>query len=550
MSRPSKSQLLEYLLDKRVNSTLVQVVEAVLIEQPEEPISFMVQHLLDAYPNETASVRASFLAEEAVEVEAKAKAKTEQSVTTRSRSNSSSTCSDTTSSGSCSSGSDLVLSISSGSTHTPDGGGGGEVFTATSPDSVEESRVEDKMEEGDPDKHDEEASSGGNTIAMTIEPMSSEEQEEEKEKEKEKETNADKLEVVSASPMDISATSEGDDGDEDDVDNDDIEDSTTAVPRRRTSIAAESIDLSKLRSSIKVVPKTEEESERILQILQQNVLFRHMDDEQLKTVQGAMTLVEKKENDTIIQQGDDGDYFYIIDNGGVDVYLKTSTGSSCGDGHEGNTNEDDDDNEQQQQQQQRQLVASYGEGDSFGELAIMYNAPRAASCIARTDVRLWALDRISFKIVAMQTACARRDEHKGFLASVPILSSLSEYEVLTLADALEEQSFEDGAVICKEGDDGDRFFLIKDGHVVCSKENPTDGTPIVVAQLGKGDYFGEVALLTEKKRQATVQASGDLKCLSVDRMAFGRCIGPLESVLRRNLDQYSSLQELLDKGIV
>jgi cAMP-dependent protein kinase regulator len=165
-------------------------------------------------------------------------------------------------------------------------------------------------------------------------------------------------------------------------------------------------------------------------------------------------------------------------------------------------------------------------------------------------VRLWALDRISFKIVAMQTAMTRRDEHKGFLASVPILSSLSEYEVLTLADVLEEQSFEDGAIICKEGDDGDRFFLIKDGHAVCSKENPTDGTPVEATRLGKGDYFGEVALLTKEKRQATVKASGVLKCLSVDRMAFGRCIGPLESVLRRNLDQYSSLQELLDKGIV
>ena len=81
-NRPSKSQLLEYLLAKRVNSTLVKAVDAVLIEQPEEPISFMVQHLLDAYPNETASVRASFLASEV-------EAKTEQSVTTRSRSNSS-----------------------------------------------------------------------------------------------------------------------------------------------------------------------------------------------------------------------------------------------------------------------------------------------------------------------------------------------------------------------------------------------------------------------------------------------------------------------------
>ena len=388
-NRPSKSQLLEYLLDKRVNSTLVKVVEAVLIEQPEEPISFMVQHLLDTYPNETASVKASFLAAAAEEAEAEAEAKTEQSVTTRSRCNS---ISSNTSSGS--SGSDLALSISSGSTHTQDGGGGEAIVS--SPDTT----VEDKgKEEGDLDKHDE-GSNGGNTMAMTIEALSSEEQEEEKEEEEE--TNAENLDTVSASPMDITATSD----DADDADN--VEDSTAddaeeetksddssppstavAVPRRRTSIAAESIDLSKLRSSIKVVPKTEEESERILQILQQNVLFRHMDDDQLKTVQGAMALVEKKATDTIIQQGDDGDYFYIIDNGEVDVYLKTST-SNCGDSND--------------EEQQQQLVASYGVGDSFGELAIMYNAPRAASCIARTDVRLWALDRISFKIVAMQTA--------------------------------------------------------------------------------------------------------------------------------------------------
>jgi cAMP-dependent protein kinase regulator len=238
-------------------------------------------------------------------------------------------------------------------------------------------------------------------------------------------------------------------------------------------------------------------------------------------------LVKKEATDAIIKQGDDADNFYIIDRGEVDIYVNASSGGA---------------NEQQ-------LVASYGEGDSFGELAIMYNAPRAASCIARTDVRLWALDRISFKVVAMQTAMSRREVYKGFLMDVPLLSTLSEYEVLTLADALEEQSFEDGTVVCKEGDDGDAFFLVKSGCASCSKEHPTDGMQVEVARLGKGDFFGEVALLTEKKRQATVKASGEdgLRCLSLDRKAFLRCIGPLESVLRRNMEQYPSLQDLLDK---
>ena len=52
-NRPSKSQLLEYLLDKQLNSTLVRVVEAVLTQRPDEPISFMAQYLLDNYPEET-----------------------------------------------------------------------------------------------------------------------------------------------------------------------------------------------------------------------------------------------------------------------------------------------------------------------------------------------------------------------------------------------------------------------------------------------------------------------------------------------------------------
>ena len=66
-----------------------------------------------------------------------------------------------------------------------------------------------------------------------------------------------------------------------------------------------------------------------------------------------------EEDEVIIKQGDDGNNFYIIESGNVDVYIDFS-----------NSNDPSE------------LVNSYADGDSFGELAIMYNAPRAATCIA------------------------------------------------------------------------------------------------------------------------------------------------------------------------
>ena len=69
----------------------------------------------------------------------------------------------------------------------------------------------------------------------------------------------------------------------------------------------------------------------------------------------------------------------------------------------------------------------------------MYNAPRAATCEATTPCSLWALDRVSFKVILMKTTISKRNIYKGFLQQVPILAQLTEYEILTIADALQEE---------------------------------------------------------------------------------------------------------------
>jgi len=244
-------------------------------------------------------------------------------------------------------------------------------------------------------------------------------------------------------------------------------------------------------------------------------LLRTLDNEQrdqiVKAFPGPLI---KKPGDDIIKQGDIGDVFYLIESGDVDVYVAKKG-------------------------QEAIKVHRYKPGDAFGELAIMYNAPRAATCRAATETKVWALDRVSFKVIVVASAMQKREQYKGFLQQVPLLEGLNELEISTLADSLAEERFDDGQTICNQGDEGDYFYIVKEGNAVCSQKD-AEGKDKVVATLTPGNYFGEIALLTTKPRQATVKAQGGpLKVLSIDKATFNRIMGPLDNILKRNMDQYN-----------
>merc|ERR1711991_1052390 len=141
-------------------------------------------------------------------------------------------------------------------------------------------------------------------------------------------------------------------------------------------------------------------------------------------------------------------------------------------------------------------------------------------------------------IIVVAAAMQKREQYVGFLKDVPILSSLTEMEVMTLADSLSEETYQDGQVICAQGDEGNFFYIIKSGKAICSQLDAT-GEDKVVAELTDGSYLGEVTLLTSKPRQATVKASGELKVLAVDRATFTRVMGPLDDLMKRNMEQYN-----------
>ena len=122
--------------------------------------------------------------------------------------------------------------------------------------------------------------------------------------------------------------------------------------------------------------------------------------------------------------------------------------------------------------------------------------------------------------------------NEAFLSSVGILKQLSRSQRRSLGDALTQREYAAGETIIREGERGDDFFIVQDGAVVITKEGRE------VGRLGPGKYFGEIALLTGESRAATISASEDTTCLSLDRQTFQRLLGPLDAILRQNMSEY------------
>ena len=284
---------------------------------------------------------------------------------------------------------------------------------------------------------------------------------------------------------------------------------------RRNGISAAVIKEEEANTYVKrVIPKDYKTMNALSKAFQHNILFSHLDETEHSDIFDAMYMDKFISGETVIQQGDHGDNFYIIHSGEVEVIVDS------------------------------RLVKIIGEGGSFGELALIHGTPRAATIKARTQVVLWILDHDSYRRILMKNTIRKRRLYEHLLQNVSVLQSLDQWELMTVADSLEPCHFANGERVVQQGEIGEDFYIIEKGTacVLQCKEGTQDETQ--VGTLGPSDYFGEISLLLKRPRAATVVSVGELRCVKLDRARFERVLGPIADLLKRNIKYYKSVISL------
>ena len=168
-------------------------------------------------------------------------------------------------------------------------------------------------------------------------------------------------------------------------------------------------------------------------------------------------------------------------------------------------------------------------GDLFGEMTCISRYPRSATVQAKSDCVVLEMLRNVLDIIQRNKTVRTKIEENyrkralaNHLRTVPMFSELSEDFIDTLRDNVELLRYSKGDVICRQNDLADSFYLVRLGFVKVSQSHP--GGDLILAYLGHGGYFGEMGLLGEGRRTATVTALDHLELVRISAAYFQEMI--------------------------
>ena len=253
------------------------------------------------------------------------------------------------------------------------------------------------------------------------------------------------------------------------------------------------------------VPKTQKFLE---DAIKKNPILGLLEQCQIRDIVYAMERRLYRVGEVVIKEGEEGEDLFVSEHGNFQVAI--------GGRH----------------------VRMFGPGVVFGELALLYERPRAASVTVGTGVsskhvaRIWVIDRQTFQMIMMQT---------GLLRERLCLKSIRECEVfkhlhgdaermMQLVNGLTEERYNPGEYVCKEGAIGSTFYIVQEGQLDVITRHPQDGCTAapdggyIVKSLKAGDTFGERAILVAKIRTASVRAVEESVLLSMDQCTYLRAM--------------------------
>lgn len=312
--------------------------------------------------------------------------------------------------------------------------------------------------------------------------------------------------------------------------------------RIRSSVGRELSDL--IASSEEEVEDARARNQALvakMKFLAQVPLMKRLPKDQLPILASACVKVDYDANDLVIRMGEVGDQFFVLESGEANVIVDGAK------------------------------VATLKRGDYFGEYALLNDKPRSATVVARTRLECFVISRQKFQelglhsklrwplrrafavgfekpVEAMEASPKTAEERRLIVSAIQkntrLLNavSLSDEQVNQMADVAWKEVVEAGNVLTNTGDtEAKHFYIVQEGSFEValarrSKEAPRnlekamDGEAKVIPTLGRGDSFGELALLYGGPRTATVQARERSVVWLIERQNF-------KHIVQRGVDQ-------------
>ena len=239
-----------------------------------------------------------------------------------------------------------------------------------------------------------------------------------------------------------------------------------------------------------------------LRLLQGLGFLRTLPVASLERLAKSARVRDVAEGTVIVRQGERGDEFFVIAQGEAVVLIRDAGEDA--------------------------LVERKGAGDFFGERALLGGGVRQATVKAVAPMRLLAFDQRVFwnelgGVVAWESQVRAALQERERLRTVPLFSDATPRQLDLLAVKLGVQAFQRGDQLMRQGERGDAFYIVREGQVdVVAREN---GRARRLSVLGPGEYFGEVALLRDQPRMATVRGKTEGSVWRLERQDFRDLLG-------------------------
>lgn len=245
--------------------------------------------------------------------------------------------------------------------------------------------------------------------------------------------------------------------------------------------------------------KSVRDVENIVRALGKHFIFSNLSTENRVALISHMKLLKLNENEIVFEQGSIGQNFYILAKGKLSIHK---------DG---------------------KLIAELTTGETFGEIALLYNSLRSATIKTVTKVYLWRLDQLSFKLALHAVNKEKNNEILQFVLKVPIFENLTKAQINSIVESMSLFTFNKNKMIIKAGEAGNGFYIIKSGTVKVYQDECEQ------TELNRGDYFGEASSIYNTPYQQTIIAATEVTCLVLSKKSVVSALGSeLKHVIYEN----------------